>query len=180
MSKPLTPEQVARKGSLAQEKKPRGRKKNYNTRAQKSANLLAAEKRVEEKYTRTDEQLKAMAKRLITFAQDPTTILFTEFYEREQISQAVFAGYEARCPELKEAHKYAMLCVGNHREKGGLLKKLDVNMVKWNQYQYSPDWKAADKYQSDLKANADKNSNEGTKYIVLPAVESTDVPPAKK
>lgn len=77
-------------------------------------------------------------------------LTFTDFLFSKGLFRDQFNTLAEKFPCLADAKKIAMEAIANRREKSGLRKKLDTQMILASMSMYSPEWKALAEWKSQL------------------------------
>jgi len=117
----------------------------------------------------SDAYLEALAIELVECAQNnESALVFTEFLEAKMLNKSTWMGWLKRDEALRQAYAYALMCLGNHREIGGLTGKLDAGLVAKSQAMYSDDWKRMEEWKAKLKEEL--GGGNGTIRVVMEPV----------
>ena len=67
-------------------------------------------------------------------------LIFTEFLEEQYLCTDSFYSWMEKSPNLKRAHKYVLMVLGNRRERGAINKSMDGNFISKTHGHYSEVW----------------------------------------
>ncbi len=83
-----------------------------------------------------------------------------------------------RCPELMEAHDYAMMIIGDRREKGAITRKYDSGMIRTTMPMYKAKWKELEEWRAHLSEKI--ASAGGMRVVELEKFADSDLVPKKE
>ena len=114
--------------------------------------------------------LENLADYLLDWINDNEDVMVIKMFLAEYgIDHKQFKMFSDRCAKLKEAYSIALMIIGTRRECAGLHRKIDGNLMKFNQHQYDKDW--GDSEERHAKLRRDDKSNEKSINIVLPSLK---------
>lgn len=117
------------------------------------------------------EGLERKAKELCQWVEkDPKAFKFAEWLKSEGIDPVRFKKWCERCPQLAEAHKYAIMCLGIKRERGATILKekiYDKDMIRPVMFRYDKDWKQAEIFRAKLRAKANEDTKQKGNVTVV-------------
>jgi hypothetical protein len=128
------------------------------------------------------DYIKKFAHELVEWAaNDETARTLGKFYRLKRIRNCTVDKWADRCPELKEAIELATEMIGDRREDLALIKQLDAGIVTRTMGLYNAKWQAYQRSEQQWLAsiNASRHGDLGMVTVEIPALEFTDVPPAK-
>lgn len=79
-------------------------------------------------------------------------------------------GYRKDNENVAQAYDFCKFLLATRREKNALNRKIDPNIFKFNQYQYSKDWAEAEKHHAELKNMYQEEQNKNT-IVVVPSLD---------
>ena len=121
-----------------------------------------------------DAFIEDLAYQLAKWAhEDKDAIILEDFLSARRISWNAFANWEKRMPMLREAHEFALMCIGCRRERGALYKKMSENVVLKSMPAYSQRWKELHEWYSHL---TEERESRGTINVHMNAIPGTPVP----
>lgn len=113
------------------------------------------------------DALKDLAKRMRVWAQKDTSLRFDDFLDVENVPTSAYYTWRDGCPELKEAHEFAIRRLASRREKLALFKQADKEIFLRTQHMYDPKWdKEVNQYYKGLQLEEDVTPGK-TKFIVV-------------
>lgn len=120
-----------------------------------------------------DAYIEEVARRLLEWVeQDKDAVIFSEFLQKHKIGWTTWDRWKKRSPKLREANEFALMCIGNRREKNGLTRKFDPGMVQRSMPHYSQDWKILTEWYAKTKEDvAQQGTNITVKMEPIPTPE---------
>lgn len=120
-----------------------------------------------------DAVLEQMAFRLVKWVTSEKRIIFDDFLEQEGKSLRQFNRYKARCSKLEEVYQFALMCVGNKRERDAYYNKGNPALVIKSMPSYSVRWKDLAEWTASLTT---KDSDKPTQTVVIiDKAQETDI-----
>jgi len=111
--------------------------------------------------------IEEMSKDLVKWAANNEKALkLSQFYLEKGIASSTFYYFMDKYPVLKNAAKCARELIGNRREIGGLLNKLNPSIVMSQMPKYDESWMDLEKKRAEIKAKALEKVNPDIKYVI--------------
>ncbi len=108
---------------------------------------------------------------------DDDALTLEGFYILKGVQQRTVDRWCDRCPELMEAHDYAMMVIGDRREKGAITRKYSEGMIKTTMCMYKIKWKELEEWRAHL---SEKIANAGgMKLVEIEKFADSDLVPTK-
>jgi hypothetical protein len=105
------------------------------------------------------------------FENNPRAMKLKEYQRLKRICSATWSRWVNKYDWFRHAHELTMEIIGDKRELACMFRDVDSKTIFHTQYQYDPDWAAADKYHSDLKKDAGENK---TQVVVIEKFSEED------
>jgi hypothetical protein len=102
-------------------------------------------------YPTSDAYIEDKALRLLQWVEDKDTLIIGEFLEEIKCHPWTWAKWLKRSKILSEAYCYAKMCVGNHRERGALTRKLSEATILQSMPIYNEDWQELREWSARLR-----------------------------
>jgi len=122
--------------------------------------------------------LLEIAQKVIKWAQEEESLKMDQFLIKYGIEQSDMDRWRDRCPELKDAWKFAKMIIGTRRELGALTGKLDRSIVAFTMPVYCREWKEQAEWRAKLKQTETEST--GPQFVVLEKYPDTVEVPSKK
>lgn len=111
--------------------------------------------------------IEQLAEELFDWAlNDDTARKLRPFFTARGISSKDVARWKKRCPKFKRACTLAQDAIGDRREDGGLTNKLNASIVLRGLALYDKEWKALEKWRSDLRKAEKEKEKEPTTFNI--------------
>lgn len=128
----------------------------------------------------TEAFINRLAQELIRWAEtDEDAVKFEQFYAPKYIQRRTFERWIERFDVLRNASEVARSFISCRRELNTLKRKFDASTNNKVMFKYDEDWKDAAMFDNELKAQANKEANSGTQFIVMEKFGSSDLVPEK-
>jgi len=84
--------------------------------------------------------------------EDMNMLTMEDFLVLKGLQRKTLMRWCEKCPELKEAHDWVAMVLGNRRHRGMMLKTLDTNSTMKCQYLYDENFRQAEEWRANLQA----------------------------
>ena len=116
--------------------------------------------------------IENLAYKLVEWAQfNEDALTLGEFMEANNLPSWAWEDYQHRSHIFKQAVAFAKQCIGNHREIGGLKRRLDSGMVKWTMPLYAKEWETLQEWYSRQKEDTATQGNITVQMTPIPKLE---------
>lgn len=114
----------------------------------------------------SENTLNELASQLITWANEAEDVYsMSAFLRLKMLRWSTFYNWLEKSKKLQAAYEYALLVLGERRERGGLTRKLDSGMVSYTMAHYDPKWKKLAEWRAKLKQENDPGTE--SKIVVI-------------
>jgi hypothetical protein len=103
-------------------------------------------------------------------------ITMEDFFEYKFMNKDAFKRLKEKNANLQEAYTFALMILGNRRQRGGLKKELDSGMVSYTMPHYDDEWKKLAEWRAALKHKEEEKNQAPTVYVIERFPETDEVP----
>jgi hypothetical protein len=126
----------------------------------------------------SNDYLLHFAKEWVDWAvQSDDALTLEGFYVLKRVHDYTVNRWMKRCPELQQAHDWAMMAIGDRREKGAITRKYDSGMIRTTMPMYKAKWKELEEWRAHLSEKI--ASAGGLKVVELEKFADSDLVPKK-
>lgn len=115
-----------------------------------------------------------------TVREDEEILTIYDYVVKKGVTQSVWYDYIKKYPVLAEAHDFVKMCIAARRERGAMKRTLDSSAVFKAQSFYSPTYKEALRFNSELRLKDEDIPSNQKLTIVMQPFPTTDIVPPKK
>lgn len=113
--------------------------------------------------------------------KDEEMITIEDYLILKGVEQSTVDRWCKRSEELRAAHDYVLMILGNRREKGGLTRKFDAGLIKTTQHLYNIKWKELEEWRANLSAKiAQAHGGDKNFIIEMNTTPNSPLVPPKK
>lgn len=127
-----------------------------------------------------EESVKKLANRIMIEAQqNPKVYKMNDICEVLEILPSQLEELREKYPPIEAAYSFAMMSIGNKRERGGLMMELNPGLIASSMAIYDKKWKELAEWKADLakRLEAEKYT---TFKIELAPIPSSELVPIKE
>lgn len=127
----------------------------------------------------TAQWVEALGLRLMNWAaNDPKAYKVSQFYLSEGICNHDFERWMEKYEFFKHAVNFAVQCIGNRRESGGLERKFDSGIVRYTMNRYDKEWKKMAEFHQKFR-NPEADPVQGIRVVEIEKIPNSDIVPEK-
>lgn len=78
-------------------------------------------------------------------------LLLRDFFQEKGIPTTTYERWLTKHKTFKEAYQQAKLMIASNREKGGLFRDYEKDLIKLRQHAYDPEWKKDEEWRAELR-----------------------------
>ena len=111
--------------------------------------------------------------------EHPECFILEEFLESQKMSQQFYGMLKERSPRLAAMHDFAMMVLGNRRERGGMTGTLNAGLVDRSQHMYSKRWEEGIEKREEIRAKyaaKAQAAQEQIKYEIVTKKQVVEIP----